>query len=118
MKLREKDIQAHIADLDVAIRDLQLEKRALENLLVKLVAKEISGEATNKRSYSRIYNEEKIRQALRPQATGLIFKVLAQRLRRAGVTIKDPTLRSYLTRMSIKGELTHDYKTKLWSLKK
>jgi len=116
MKLTEADIKAHIREVEETIRNLQHEKRALENLLVKLVAKEVAGENTGKRSYTRIYNEEKIQQALRTKSHGLRFKELATFLRRAGVNIKEPTLRSHLTRMSSKGVIKHDYTTKLWSL--
>ena len=116
MILREKDIQAHIKDLEIAIHRLQAEKRALENLLVKEVAKAAAGAIKDKRSYMRIYNEEKIRQQLRRYKDGALFKELATSLRRAGVSIKDPTLRSYLTRMSIRGELSHSLETKRWSL--
>ena len=118
MKLTEADIKAHIRDVETAIRNLIHEKRALENLLVKLVSKEVAGENTNKRSYTRIYNEEKIQQALRTKITGLRFKELASYLRRAGVDIKEPTLRSHLTRMNAKGVIKHDYRSKLWSLTK
>lgn len=118
MKLTEADIKAHIRDVDIAIQNLLHEKRALENLLVKLVSKEVAGENTNKRSYTRIYNEEKIQQGLRTKISGLKFKELSTYLRRAGVNIKEPTLRSHLTRMSARGDVKHDYKTKLWAVAK
>lgn len=117
MKLTEKDLQAHIKDLEIAISKLQAEKSALENVLVREVAKAAAGEIRDKRSYIRIYNEEKIRQQLRRYQDGALFKELATGLRRAGVSVKDPTLRSYLTRMSIRGDVAHDYSSKRWRLK-
>jgi len=116
MKIEESDIKARIRDIDIAIEKLRDEQRMLQNLLLHAVMKTKVGEVKDSRSYRRIYNEEKIKQALNPHSRGLKFKDLAASLRRAGVIVKDETLRSYLTRMGAKGEIRHDTLTKAWRL--
>lgn len=104
----EKDIRARIAEIDAALEKLKSEKQTLENLLYARTARTVSAEVSDRRSYKRIYNEEKIRLLLKNSPRGLRLKELSRRLLLQNVIIKDSTLRSYLTRMAKKGVIEHD----------
>ena len=104
----EKDIRARIAEVDDALEKLKSEKQTLENLLYTRTARALTAEVSDRRSYKRIYNEEKIRLLLRSHPRGLRLKELSRKLLLQNVIIKDSTLRSYLTRMAKKGVIEHD----------
>jgi len=110
----EKDIRARITEIDDAIARLKGEKQTLEHLLYTRSARARASEVTDRRSYKRIYNEEKIRLLLRGHPRGLRLKELSQKLLLQNVIIKDSTLRSYLTRMAKKGVLEHVQATGIW----
>lgn len=110
----ERDIKERIAEINDAIEKLSGEKRALENLLYTRVARARTSEVTDKRSYKRIYNEEKIRLVLQGRPRGLRINELSRQLLLQNVIVKDSTLRSYLTRMAKKGILENNKTTGVW----
>jgi hypothetical protein len=110
----EKDIRARIAEIDDAIEKLKGEKQTLEHLLYTRTARARASEVSDRRSYKRIYNEEKIRLLLSSTPRGLRLKELSRRLLLQNVIIKEPTLRSYLTRMAKKDILEHNPSTGIW----
>ena len=110
----ENDIKARIAEIDDAIERLKGEKQTLENLLYTRTARVRASEVSDRRSYKRIYNEEKIRLLLRSYPRGLRLKELSRKLLLQNVIIRDSTLRSYLTRMAKKGILDHNQPAGVW----
>ena len=110
----EKDIRERLAEIEDAMEQLKAEKLTLENLLYSRAARARSSEVADKRSYKRIYNEEKIKLVLRAHPKGLRLKELSRKLLLQNVVIKDPTLRSYLTRMAKRGDLERDDKLGTW----
>jgi len=116
MSFSEKEIAQRIAEIDQAIEKLASERRALENLIYMSIAKRRVGDIRNKRSYKRIYNEEKIKLAIESNGRGLKLGDLVRRLMDQGVIIKESTLRSYLSRMAHRGELTYIPRNHTWNL--
>ena len=113
----EKDIRARITEIDAALDTLKGERETLQNLLYMRAARGRAAEVTDKRSYRRIYNEQKIELLLRHQSRGLRLREISRKLLTQNVIIKEPTLRSYLTRMAKKGVLVHDKRTGAWRVK-
>mgnify|MGYP001796456746 CR=1 FL=1 len=110
----EKDIRSRIAEIDDAIERLKGERQTLENLLYTRTARVRASEVSDKRSYKRIYNEEKISLLLRSHPRGLRLKELSRKLLLQNVIIKESTLRSYLTRMAKKGILENNQSSGIW----
>lgn len=113
----ENDIRRRLAEIDEALTKLRAEKETLEHLILSRVARARAPEVTDKRSYKRIYNEEKISLLLKNSPRGLRQRELSRKLILQNVIIRDSTLRSYLTRMSQKGMIEHDRATGIWRLK-
>lgn len=116
MSYSEKEIRQRIAEIDEALEKLQAERSALQNLIFMTAAKERAGEVYNKRSYKRIYNEEKIKFVIGAARNGLKLSDLARRLTAQGVIIKESTLRSHLSRMAKRGELIYKAHNHTWNL--
>ncbi|WP_299211951.1 hypothetical protein [uncultured Tateyamaria sp.] len=114
MALTEKDMMRRVQEIEAAIADLEAEKRALHHLLYSTVAKERASEIHDKRSYKRIYHEERIRLALQNNRSGMTLKQLSGNLLRQGISIKDSTLRSHLSRMAKRGLVSNDRSTHRW----
>ena len=116
MRFSEKEIKQRIDEIDEAVEKLTTERRALQNLVYMNVAKARTGDVYNKRSYKRIYNEEKIKLALQANRKGMKLSDLVRRLMNQGVIIKDSTLRSYLSRMAQRGDLSYSPHNHTWSV--
>lgn len=110
----ERDIRERIAEIDDAVAQLKAEKQTLENLLYSRVARSRTSEIADKRSYKRIYNEEKIKLVLKAHPKGVRLKDLSRKLLLQNVVIKDSTLRSYLTRMAKRGDIERNGNTGTW----
>lgn len=118
MAYTEKDIKQRISEIDEALGKLTAERAALQNLVYMNVAKQRTGDVHNKRSYKRIYNEEKVKLTLQTAPKGLQLKELVRRLTSQGVIIKESTLRSYLTRMAKRGDVVYTDYNHRWSAPK
>jgi len=114
MALTEQDMKRRIEEIEAAIADLEAEKRALLHLVYSTVAKNRASEIHDKRSYKRIYHEERIRLALQSSRSGLTLKQLSGNLLRQGISIKDSTLRSHLSRMAQRGLVANDRSSHRW----
>lgn len=116
MSYSEKEIRQRIAEIDDALEKLQAERNALQNLIFMAAAKDRAGEVYNRRSYQRIYNEEKIKQVINASRNGLKLSDLVRRLTSQGIIIKESTLRSHLSRMAKRGELTYKPHNHTWNV--
>lgn len=116
MSFTEKEIKQRIAEIDEAVEKLTSERRALQNLVYMNVAKGRVGDVYNKRSYKRIYNEEKIKLTIQANKKGIRLSDLVRKLMGQGVVIKESTLRSYLSRMAKRGELIYQSHNHTWNL--
>ena len=114
MDSNEKTIRNRLAEIDAIISDLNAERSALQGLLYSSAAKSRASEVTNKRSYKRIYNEELIKEAIRSKKGGMIYKDVYIYITKRGIKTKESTVRSYLTRMSMSGQLENDKRTGRW----
>jgi hypothetical protein len=114
MKATEQDINKRLEEIDDTISALQAEKRALTGLLHMKVAEQHQGGIPSKRSYKRIYNEEKIKGAIdfagKNARTQVVYKILKMN----GVNIKESTLRSHLTRLKEKGDIVRVESVGIW----
>ena len=116
MSTNEKAIRARIQEIEDTISELNAECRALRGILYSQAAESRSTEITNRRSYRRIYNEEKIREGIRSKKDGMSYKDVYIYLTRMGVSTKESTVRSYLTRMAENGLVKNNKKTGKWIL--
>ena len=116
MSYSEKDIRERISEIDEALEKLTAERHALQNLVYMSVAKARTGDVYNKRSYKRIYNEEKIKLAIQAAKKGIKLSDLVRRLMNQGVIIKESTLRSYLSRMAKRGDLSYNPHNHTWNV--
>ena len=116
MSLTEHDIRRRIKEIDSAIAELEAEKRALHHLVYTAVASKRASEIHDKRSIKRIYHEERIRLTLQAAPKGLKIAQLSVELLRQGISIKESTLRSHLTRMAKRGIVANNRSTHRWKL--
>lgn len=114
MGYEEKDIKQRISEIDEAVEKLTSERNALQNLIYMNIAKARVSDVYNKRSYKRIYNEEKIKLTIQAGKKGIKLSDLVRRMMNQGVIIKESTLRSYLSRMAKRGDLSYNKSNHTW----
>lgn len=112
----EISINLRISQIQAAIVELEAEKRALQSMLYNSVAAKRAGDIKSKRSIRRIFNEEKIKQIIGESKNRAKTSLIHFRLLRIGVNIKEPTLRSYLSRMHKIGQIQLNKSSREWSV--
>ncbi len=114
----EKRLRAAIEEINAQIRDLALERQALERQLGKALrddAKRIIGKVTRKNGYNKKLAEDCITTALTGKnwvSSALLFR----EARRVIYDLKDVTFRGYLSRMKDKGLVENNGKRGQWRL--
>lgn len=116
MSDQEEKIERRLSEIDVAIGELTAERRALQNLLYMDVIEEKGRSVKNARSYKRIYNEEKIKQVISNNTKGLSIRQIYNALSRMGISLKDSTIRSHLSRMRKRNEVYYSSLSQKWLL--
>ena len=116
MSTNQELLERRIAEIDEAIHTLAAERNALQNLLYMQIIDARGISAPNKRSYKRIYDEEKIKQVISNLRSGAGVRQIYRGLSKMGLSIKESTIRSHLTRMRKRGEVDYDTRSQRWRI--
>jgi hypothetical protein len=118
-QLYELRLQKEIEEIEAQIKNLSLEKKALERQILKVRQVGLSGKEINrKNSVKRVMIERKVIDALRNSHRALSSTSLYKEAQLIDFELKNTTFRTHLHRMKARNLIQLDGKSGMWVLSK